>query len=165
MHKSDVRKALARLTEHLQRKGAQVDPVYLPDGPDGHKLGVDDFLLTHSTAELEALVQAPPPAPKAQTPRVELLDDAPAVLSRPLALIGGQAYAATWLHIRTTTSETLNKAGTVVRHDPPIVETRRELFVLRGDGVLFGLGERYGLEDLGLQAGLSAPARDGKTMR
>ena len=46
MTKPPVQKALERLTEHLQRKGALVNRVYLPPGKDGAKVGVDDYLLT-----------------------------------------------------------------------------------------------------------------------
>lgn len=76
MTKPPVRAALDRLTEHLQRRGATVNAVYLPGGSDG-KVGVDDYLLTHTSDELKALVQQPATAPKAAVPTVELLDGAP----------------------------------------------------------------------------------------
>ena len=49
MTKPQVRQALDRLTEHLQRKGAHVTAVYLPQ-TGGKKVGVDDYLLTHTVA-------------------------------------------------------------------------------------------------------------------
>src|SRR5262249_47571866 len=57
-----VRKALERLTEHLQRKGAHVSVVYLPlDGPKG----VDEFLASGKTlADLEKCIEGPRPQPK-----------------------------------------------------------------------------------------------------
>ena len=59
MVKPAVSQALARLVEHLRRKGAVVDACYLPDGPHG-KIGVDDFLVQgHTLADLEALCEAP----------------------------------------------------------------------------------------------------------
>ena len=48
MTKPQVRQALERLTEHLQRKGAHVVAVYLPMN-DGKRVGVDDYLLSHTT--------------------------------------------------------------------------------------------------------------------
>jgi len=164
MHKPAVRGALDRLAEHLRRKGATVTPVYLPDGPDGATVGVDDHLLAHTVDDLRALAAAPAPAPTATAPIVELLDDAPSSLARPLALVGGRAYAATWLWIKTTVPDSLVN-GKVVRHDPPRVERRRELFVVRDDGVVFGPGGTHGLDALGLEVQLAEPARDGKGWR
>ncbi len=70
---------------------------------------------------LERLVEAPGPLPKASAPRVELLDAEPPTLRRPLALIGGRAYAAAWLHVRVTKDDEVTKAGELVRLDPPRV--------------------------------------------
>jgi hypothetical protein len=68
MTKPNVRQSLERITEHLQRKGAHVTAVYLPGGVTG-KVGVDDYLaLGHTMDELEALVEAPRPAPSAAAP-------------------------------------------------------------------------------------------------
>src|SRR5262249_19865226 len=125
MRKPGVKAALDRLTAHLERKGASVRAVYLPPGPEK---GVDDDLRTPSVPDLEALVEAPRPAPRAATPMVELLDDAPLVVTRPLALVDGHGYAATWLYTRRTVTESLRKDGEVVRHEPPLVEVARELF-------------------------------------
>ena len=58
MTEPEVRKALERLTEHLQRKGAHVSHVSLPQ-EGGHKVGVDDYLLTHTVEDLEALIEGP----------------------------------------------------------------------------------------------------------
>jgi hypothetical protein len=95
MVKPPVRKALDRLTEHLQRKGAVVNPVHLQPLPDGWKGGVDAYLPTHTVAELEALVFQPRPAVKAAPPVVELLDALPPTLSHPLQLCEGSEYATT----------------------------------------------------------------------
>jgi hypothetical protein len=70
--KPPVRQALGRLTEHLQRKGARVAAVYLP-AEDGKKIGVDDYLLTHTVRDLEGLIEAPRPQPQPAQPIVELL--------------------------------------------------------------------------------------------
>jgi len=48
--------ALRRLTEHLERKGANVTIIQLPDGADGAKLGADDYLaLGHTIEEMKTL--------------------------------------------------------------------------------------------------------------
>ncbi len=54
--KSQVKQAMERLAEHLQRKGAIVSSVHLPqEGTE--KVGVDDFLLIHSVEELQTLAE------------------------------------------------------------------------------------------------------------
>ena len=54
--KPQVRQAMERLGEHLRRKEAKLYVVLLPQ--DGtNKVGVDDYLLTHSVEELQMLVE------------------------------------------------------------------------------------------------------------
>lgn len=147
MHKTEVRKALERLTEHLQRKGAHVSHVYLPGGRDS-KVGVDDYLLTHSIEELEELVDTPRPQLQPADPIVELLDERPPEIRRPLTLIDGHAYSATWLYVKTTVTESLDKSGNIIKHNPPIETTGQRLFIIRDDGVVFGDGGTFPLADL-----------------
>jgi hypothetical protein len=137
MTKPQVRLALDRLTEILQRKGAQVRVVYLPQEA-GAKVGVDDYLLTHAIDELEGLVEAPRPQLQPAAPIITLLPEAPQRLTRPLMLIDGQAYAATWLYVKKTITERVTKAGDVVRLDVPEETTGQQLFIVRDDGTLFG---------------------------
>jgi len=160
MQKPAVRKALERLTAHLQRKGAHVSAVYLPGGTEG-KTGVDDYLLTHTVDELEALVNAPRPQPKPAQPIIELLDNAPPALRRPLALVGQYAYATIWPHVKATVTETADKDGNIVKHDPPLVTHERRLCVVRNDGVVFG-GGTYDILELGLDLHLSEIPPDEK---
>lgn len=159
MTKSSVRQALDRFTAHLQRKGARVNAVYLPNGPNGEKVGVDDYLLHHSVKELEALVEAPRPAPKAAEPVIELLDEAPEMLSKPLCLVGNYAYAATWLWTKRTITESMNKKGEIIRHNPAKVTKGRELFIIRSDGQVFEPGH---LDELGLEIKLPDIPQDNK---
>jgi len=51
MGKPQVKGALKRLTYLLKNKGAWVVPVVLPDGPDGKKVGVDDYLAGGGTVK------------------------------------------------------------------------------------------------------------------
>lgn len=138
----EVRKALDRLVGFLKFKGAFVNIVYLPQGEDGAKVGLDDYLLRRSVEDLCALIEAPRPTPKASAAEVELLEDTPDVIARPLMLIKGVAYAAIWPYIKITVRETTNKEGEIVRHNPPIETTKQELMIIRGDGVIFGDGAR-----------------------
>lgn len=98
MTKRGVRKALARLTELLRRRGAKVWHVYLPGGPNGGKVGVDDFLAAgHSVKDLEALAVRPEAAPKdAETFVLDQLPDAPvspqARVPRPYRLKSSGLY-------------------------------------------------------------------------
>lgn len=154
MIKPEVRKALDRLIQHLQRKGAHVTAVYLPAG-DGGKVGVDDWLVQgHTADDLEALVEAPRPEVKAADPVIELLDDAPMRITRPLMLINGIAYAATWLHVKVTLTETQNKQGEIVRLNPPKVTSEQRLYVVRGDGRIFGEGGSDPIDAIGADISL-----------
>jgi hypothetical protein len=153
MQKAEVRKAQERLIEHLQRKGAHVAAVYLPGGRDS-KTGVDDYLLSHSIQDLEALVDAPRPRPQAARPTVELLDDAPLAMRRPLAVVGDLAYAGIWPHVKTTTTESTDRNGNIVNHNPPLETQGRRLCVIRSDGAIFGDGGNE-ISDLGFDVFLA----------
>src|SRR5262249_23014168 len=142
------------LTEHLQRKGAHVSAVYLPI-EDGRKLGVDDYLASGKTlSDLEALIEGPRPQPKAAADSVELLDTAPVVMYRPLALIDGHAYAATWVHVKRTRTEKLNKDGSVLKLNPPEVTTRLQCFVTDSAGVIYGDGGDKPMSELDIDVHL-----------
>jgi len=149
MQKSEVQDALARLTENLKRHKAHVASVYLPPTASGDKQGVDDYLAAgHTLQKLEGLVTGPRPAPTAAAPVVELFDAPLPILSRPLALVDGHAYAATWAHARVTRTESQNAKGEIVRHDPPLVTTEQRLVVTREDGHIFADGRGVGDEQL-----------------
>ncbi|HNC09537.1 MAG TPA: DUF3854 domain-containing protein, partial [Anaerolineales bacterium] len=151
MTKHPVRQALERITQHLQRKGAHVSAVYLPQQVDGSKAGVDDWLAAgHRVEELGNLLDTPRPAPKPADPLVEILDSTPSTISRPLTLINGHGYAATWLYVKTTRTESLNRQGEVIRHDPPQSVKTRRLFIIRSDGAIFGEGADHPIEELGI---------------
>ncbi len=65
MTKPEVYTALVRLKAFLEQRGAKVQVIYLPEGPDGTKAGLDDFLFEHSSEELLSLARPdllPPPA-------------------------------------------------------------------------------------------------------
>jgi hypothetical protein len=56
MQKREVHAALVRLKALLESRGARVRIIYLPPGPDGAKIGIDDFFATgHTVDELRAL--------------------------------------------------------------------------------------------------------------
>jgi hypothetical protein len=56
--KQSVADARLRFAEALRRRGAKVSVVYLPEGHDGAKVGLDDFFAAGGTvAELEALTK------------------------------------------------------------------------------------------------------------
>ncbi|MDP2950212.1 MAG: DUF3854 domain-containing protein [Chloroflexota bacterium] len=58
VEKEGVRAALERLAAHLRRRGAAVSLVRLPPGPEGAKVGVDDFLaLGHTLSDVYSLAK------------------------------------------------------------------------------------------------------------
>src|ERR1700690_565795 len=58
-----VRKAEHFLAEFLRHQGAYVAVKRIPPGPNGEKVGLDDYLLTHTKAEFWALPSEPAAAP------------------------------------------------------------------------------------------------------
>jgi len=78
-----VREALARLRAFLESRRARVRLVYLPSGPGGAKVGLDDYLaaghtvdelLALATTELRSSPRAPRPAEPAATPALALAE-------------------------------------------------------------------------------------------
>lgn len=139
MYKPSVRQAMERLTEIIQRKGATVSAIYLPNHPSGAKWGVDDWVASgHDLKDLEVLAELPRPIPQAALPTIELLDEPSPIITRPLCLIGKYAYATTWLPVRMTRREGVDKEGNLLIHKPPLVEEKLSLFIIRNDGQVFG---------------------------
>ena len=79
---------------------------------------------------------------------VRLLEEAPEAIRRPLCLVRGRAYAATWLWAEVRIHRGPNLIGEVQVFDPPIVETRQTLAVIRDDGQVFSDGAIPGAEPL-----------------
>lgn len=121
---------------------------------------LDDYLLRHTVEELRALVELPRPAVKAAPPQIELLEDPPLTITRPLILMNGKAVAAIWPYVRVTVTETVDKDGSIKRHSPPVTKTEQRLMVVRGDGAIFGDGKRD-LSEVGADVRLSeVPEQD-----
>jgi hypothetical protein len=74
----------------------------------------------------------------------ELLEQPPAALGRPLALVDGRAYAAAWPYVRPTTGDDAGAAGVLS------MTARQALWVVRDDGAAFGQGAEQPLEGLGM---------------
>jgi hypothetical protein len=63
LHNPNVQDAAQRLAEHLIGRGAEVFIAYLPDKPDGSKMGADDFFVAGGTvSELRMLMRRYDPA-------------------------------------------------------------------------------------------------------
>jgi len=63
LHNSNVQDAAQRLAEHLIGRGAEIFITYLPDKPDGSKMGADDFFVAGGTvSELRMLMRRYDPA-------------------------------------------------------------------------------------------------------
>jgi hypothetical protein len=76
-----------------------------------------------------------------QPQTIELMKAAPDILTRPLQLIDGRAYASTWLWTKMTHTEDTHE----------VVTQKRQHFVVRDDGVLFGPGGDRPMPELGLE--------------
>jgi hypothetical protein len=76
-------------------------------------------------------------------------------MQRPLSLLDGHGYAATWLYCRVTRTETTNRNGEIVALNPPQVTDERRLFVVRDEGKVFGEGGDAPMADLGVSVHLA----------
>jgi putative DNA primase/helicase len=61
--KDRVKHARGGLAHLLNERGAKVHVVDLPPGPNGEKVGLDDYLNAHTADELQALMEASPNVP------------------------------------------------------------------------------------------------------
>ena len=160
MTKPQVRDALRRFTAFLHNRGATVAAVYLPPAAGGRKQGVDDFFATgYAAGDLERLVGAPRPEPQPAPPTIRLLDREPATIRRPLALVDGRAYAATWLYAEVEETQGRNKRGEIVCYSPPRKSTELRLYIVCDDGCVFGEGPQSApdvrsLDDIGIHVRL-----------
>jgi hypothetical protein len=109
--------------------------------------------------------QENPPGTPPGAVKVDLLDAAPDILRRPLGLVAGRAYAATWLYLKTTVCQEIDERGNVVTYDPPLVRHTHVPAVVRDDGKLFSDGPVPGaspLAELGVEVRLPCPLPPGK---
>ncbi len=152
MTKSEVKQALEVLTRRLQRKGAMVQCAYLPGGKN--KIGIDDWLAEgHTVEELEDLVEGPRSGLKIAPPVVELLDSAPLSIRRPLCLVSGKGYAATWPYVKTIqTQKQIN--GQIMQLKEPEEIKEQSLHIIRSDGAIFGPASTRPLSSLGVDIAL-----------
>jgi DNA primase catalytic core len=97
----------------------------------------------------ERAIEGPRPQARVAASVVKLLDESPPMLTRPLRLIDGQAYAATWLWTETTVTE-VEKNGEIITLTEPRVTRACRLFVVQDDGTVFGEGGDKGMDDLAL---------------
>ena len=73
---------------------------------------------------------------KTALPKIEILDKEPSFIRRPLCLLNGKAYAATWLYTKVTEN---NEAGIEDdgENQSPKVTYKRPLFIIGNNGELF----------------------------
>jgi hypothetical protein len=121
----------------------------------------NDTLDRRRRLEEQARASSPEAAP---TGTLQLLDAEPLAIRRPLCLVGGHAYAAAWVPVQRTDTQSI-VAGEVVEHDPPLVTVVDVLLIVTSDGTLYADGNAPGarpLRELGLQVRLPAPPPPGR---
>lgn len=67
--KRGVREAAAALAELLTAEGAKVNVMFLPEGDGRAKIGLDDYLLTHTAEDVQALIDDAGPAESVEDAR------------------------------------------------------------------------------------------------
>lgn len=164
MTKPRVGGALNRLIEHLQGEGANVAVVSLPNEPGIEKVDVSDFLASgHTLKSLETLIESPKSIPQPAAPLIEVLDEPPLTMHRPLAILDGQSYAAAWIPVRITKTEDVDNKGNIIKFNPPKINTTVSLIIVRGDGVVYGQGWGRSLDELGFEIKLPEKPLPDKT--
>ena len=91
---------------------------------------------------------------------IEILEDPPASIHRPLCLVDGIGYAASWIWTRTTSHQSVDKTGKIERYDEPRKRDEQQLIVIRDDGAVFtdaNLLDTQSLSKLGLGIKLGEP--------
>jgi hypothetical protein len=83
-----------------------------------------------------------------------ILDSPPDVMRKPLSIIRGRAYAATWTHVKQTLHETKDENGVITKHKPPLVKEEKRLLIVREDGLIFN-DDKHSLADLGFAVELN----------
>jgi hypothetical protein len=92
---------------------------------------------------------------------MQFLDTAPLSLRRPLCLIDGRAYAATWVSVRHVVRQSVQN-NEVVKHDPPLVKDEEALLIVSEDGCCWSEKEAPDarpLKELGLTISLPSTIR------
>ncbi len=130
-----VRAARRELARELVRRGAEVKLVDLPQ-VEGIN-GVDDLLGLKGPEFVSTLFEGATDSGIAAPPTVEMLEEEPLEMRRPLALLDGHALAAAWPHVRVTTKNTTDRKGNTITHNPPIVHEERRMLIVRDDGETF----------------------------
>lgn len=91
---------------------------------------------------------------------IDLLDTTPLAIRKPLTLINGHAYSATWVNVRRTVWAEKGKDGKLIEHRSPVITESRVLCIVRDDGVIFSdtdlskFGNWQPLDKLGLTVSL-----------
>ena len=136
MTKPEVNKALYELKAFLEDKGASVKVIYLPPRPDGLKVGMDDYLLTHSTDEMFALAEDEVRDPVSrEQPAEPVTTEVEVVTPLPTDVPVGPRKEAFY-----------GLAGDVVDLIDPYVETDRGAVLIQflvGYGCAVGLGPHH----------------------
>lgn len=96
------------------------------------------------TAQVQQLVRAIDDDNKNDGTQIEILDNAPLEVRKPLCLIENRAYAATWLYVKFTETETVDKDGNITKLNPPQQKEERRLAIINEDGeVIYDKTQRF----------------------
>ena len=80
--------------------------------------------------------------------KVRFVENPPAFIRKPLTLLNGYAYAAVWIYIEVTEENVDPESEDRDSHEP-IKYYKRERFIIRDDGTIFGELEAEGITSIG----------------
>ena len=139
---AQANKIFQRLTAHLAQKSSQTKAVDLTKVIGDLSKGIGDWLSDgHTVQELEMAIEGSQASASPQAPIYTILEDDGLEMKRPLCLIDGKAYAASWVKIRKKSEE-----GS---------EEYKAMVIIREDGKIFGGNDP--LENIGFEIHLLQP--------
>ena len=119
---------------------------FQPNGPEANRRKPNK----KSKNGRDKLLQLQKPEP----PTYSIVDAQANEMRKPLCLIHGKAYAATWQKIEETTTEGIDNDGKVVKFNQPMKRTYTVLMIICEDGA------RYDVQTLKDQLGIEVNLKD-----
>lgn len=78
------------------------------------------------------------PKLKPKPPTIRIAIEEAKMITRPLCLIDGKAYATVWQRVETVTTEIVGPKGNIIKLDPPEIMSEIKLVVVCSDGTSYG---------------------------
>ena len=82
-------------------------------------------------------------------PILSIIEEEPPMITRPLCLINGKAYATVWRKVEEKSDHGKDDNGNIIPLEKPEIKINERILVIREDGQIFGL--KKPIDDLGFE--------------